>query len=145
VRYWVHAAMVGYQGEKMSKSLGNLVKVSDVLETHRGDALRLYLLSNHYRTPWEFEDDALETWADVADSMQEAVDGTVSGFGDLLDLEPHRRRFFAALDNDLDTPTAIAVLQEIAQAILESPEDEDVREAQALLRELGDILGLTFS
>ncbi|HWV24125.1 MAG TPA: cysteine--tRNA ligase [Thermomicrobiales bacterium] len=145
VRYWMHAAMVGYQGEKMSKSLGNLVKVSDVLETHSGDALRLYLLSNHYRTPWEFEDDALETWADVADSLQEAVDGTVSGFGDLLDLEPHRRRFFAALDNDFDTPTAIAVLQEIAQAILESPEDEDVREAQALLRELGDILGLTFS
>ncbi|MGB3307408.1 MAG: cysteine--tRNA ligase [Thermomicrobiales bacterium] len=145
VRYWVHAAMVGYQGEKMSKSLGNLVKVSDVLETHRGDALRLYLLSNHYRTPWEFEDDALETWADVADSLQEAVDGTVSGFGDLLDLEPHRRRFFAALDNDLDTPTAIAVLQEIAQAILEAPEDEDVREAQTLLRELGDILGLTFN
>ncbi|HEU0163716.1 MAG TPA: cysteine--tRNA ligase [Thermomicrobiales bacterium] len=143
VRYWMHAAMVAYQGEKMSKSLGNLVKVSDVFQTYSSDALRLYLLSNHYRTPWEFEDDRLDDWASVADALTEAAEVQVSGIGDALDTRVLRDRFFTALDNDLDTPTAIAVLQEFGQAILEAPEDDDIRDAQSELRELGEILGLT--
>lgn len=143
VRYWVHAGMVGYQGEKMSKSLGNLIKVSDVMETYSGDTLRLCLLSNHYRSSWEFEDDALDSWSSVAATLQEASEVTVSGLADLLDVSRIRDRFLAAMENDLDTPRAIALLQEIAQAILEAPDDDDITEAQQTLRELGDLLGLT--
>ncbi|MEZ4568852.1 MAG: class I tRNA ligase family protein [Thermomicrobiales bacterium] len=55
-RFWMYTGMVGYQGEKMSKSLGNLVSARDVLQYHISDALRLYLHSHHYRTPWEYID-----------------------------------------------------------------------------------------
>jgi cysteinyl-tRNA synthetase len=145
VRYWMHAGMVGYQGDKMSKSLGNLVKVADVLETHNSDTLRLYLLSNHYRTAWEFEDEALDTWSGVAGTLQEAYEVTESGLSDVLDVSRMRARFIAAMDQDLDTPRAIAILQEIAQAILEAPDDDDITGAQQTLQNLGDLLGLTLS
>src|SRR5690606_23821228 len=56
VRHWMHVEMVGYQGEKMSKSLGNLVFVSELLKRNDPRAVRLALLPHHYRTPWEWHD-----------------------------------------------------------------------------------------
>ena len=116
-----------------------------MLETYNSDALRLYLLSNHYRSAWEFEDEALDTWSGVAGTLQEAFEVTESGLSDVLDVSRMRDRFIAALEDDLDTPRAITVLQEIAQAILEAPEDDDITEAQRTLQDLGDLLGLTLS
>jgi len=144
-RSWVHVAMVGYNGEKMSKSLGNLVLVSDALKHSSTDAVRLYLFSNHYRTPWIFEDAELERWARVADDLIEAAEFPAYGIEDELDVSILRDRFFNALEDDLDTPSAIDALQEIATGILESPEEDDIRDAQRTLRELSDVLGLTLS
>jgi L-cysteine:1D-myo-inositol 2-amino-2-deoxy-alpha-D-glucopyranoside ligase len=144
-RFWVHVAMVGYNGEKMSKSLGNLVLVRDALRDASADAIRLYLFSNHYRTPWVYEDAALERWARVADDLIEAAEFPAYGIADELDVDTYRDRFFNALEDDLNTPIAIEALQEIATAILESPEEDDIRYAQRTLRELGDIIGLTFT
>ncbi|CAA9560494.1 MAG: Cysteinyl-tRNA synthetase [uncultured Thermomicrobiales bacterium] len=141
-RYWMHVAMVKYQGEKMSKSLGNLVLVSDVLKDSSADAFRLYLLSNHYRTEWEYEDDTIDQWASVANDLREAAEFPAYGVEDILDMSRQRQRFYDALDNDLDTPQAITVLHEIAQAILEAPEEDDIRQAQDTLRALSDVLGL---
>ena len=142
-RVWMHVGMVGYNGEKMSKSLGNLVLVSDALRNYSSDAIRLYLFSNHYRTPWVFHDDALDRWAQVASDLIEAAEFPGYGIEEELDVDTYRDRFLNALDDDLNTPTAIEALQDIATAILESPEEEDVRYAQRTLRELGGILGLT--
>jgi L-cysteine:1D-myo-inositol 2-amino-2-deoxy-alpha-D-glucopyranoside ligase len=144
-RTWVHAAMVGYNGEKMSKSLGNLVLVSDVLKNYSSDALRLYLFSNHYRTPWTYDDNEIDRWARVAADLREAAEFPAYGIEEELDVSTYRERFLNALDDDFDTPIAIEALQEIATAILESPEEEDVRFAQRTLRELADILGLTLT
>ena len=144
-RSWVHVAMVGYNGEKMSKSLGNLVLVSEALKDYSADAVRLYLFSNHYRTPWIFEDAELETWARVADDLIEAAEFPAYGIEDELDASFLRDRFFNALDDDLNTPSAIAAIQEIATGILQSPEEDDIRDAQRTLRELSDVLGLTLS
>jgi L-cysteine:1D-myo-inositol 2-amino-2-deoxy-alpha-D-glucopyranoside ligase len=144
-RVWMHAGMVGYNGEKMSKSLGNLVLVSDALRSYSSDAIRLYLFSNHYRTPWVFHDDELDRWAQVASDLIEAAEFPGYGIEEELDVDTSRDRFLNALDDDLNTPTAIEALQDIATAILESPEEEDVRYAQRTLRELGDILGLTLA
>jgi L-cysteine:1D-myo-inositol 2-amino-2-deoxy-alpha-D-glucopyranoside ligase len=144
-RVWAHAAMVGYNGEKMSKSLGNLVLVSEVLRHYSADALRLYLFSNHYRTPWTYDDNEIDRWARVADDLREAAEFPAYGIEEELDVSTYRERFLNALDDDLDTPIAIEALQEIATAILESPEEEDVRHAQRTLRELGGILGLTLT
>jgi L-cysteine:1D-myo-inositol 2-amino-2-deoxy-alpha-D-glucopyranoside ligase len=144
-RSWVHAAMVGYNGEKMSKSLGNLVLVSDTLQNYTADAMRLYLFSNHYRTPWTFEDEEMDRWASVAGDLVEAIDLPAYGIGIELDVSSERERFLNAMDDDLNTPEAIEALREIASAILESPEDDDTRAAQRSLRELGDVLGLTLN
>ena len=144
-RSWVHAAMVGYNGEKMSKSLGNLVLVSNTLESYTADALRLYLFSNHYRTPWTFEDEEMDRWASVAGDLVEAIDLPAYGIGIELDVSSDRERFLNAMDDDLNTPEAIEALRAIASAILESPEDDDTRAAQRSLRELGGVLGLTLN
>lgn len=144
-RYWVHAAMVGYNGEKMSKSLGNLVLVSEVLKEYSADALRLYLFSHHYRKPWTYEDAEIDSWARVADDFREAIDLPAYGIDNELDISSARDHFLNAMDDDLNTPAAIEALQEIATAILESPEDDDTRDAQRSLRELGDVLGLTLN
>lgn len=142
VRYWVHVGMVGYQGEKMSKSLGNLVRVADVLKTHKADTLRLYLSSNHYGSPWEFEDAALGEWEQVADRLIAATNAE-SGSGKAATSDDLRTAFFAALDNNLDTPGAINVLRELADRILENAATgAEVSAAQADLRTMGGILGL---
>ena len=142
VRYWVHVGMVGYQGEKMSKSLGNLVRVGDVLQTHKADTLRLYLLSNHYGSPWEFQDDALDEWEQVANRLIAAA-AAPSGEGSAIESDDLRQRFMAAMDENLDTPNAIMALEALAGRILEAPAGADLHAAQGTLRELGgEILGL---
>jgi L-cysteine:1D-myo-inositol 2-amino-2-deoxy-alpha-D-glucopyranoside ligase len=144
-RTWVHVAMVGYNGEKMSKSLGNLVLVSDALKDYSADTVRLYLFSNHYRVPWIFEDAELERWARVVDDLIEAAEFPAYGIEEELDVGNLRDRFFNALDDDLNTPIAIEALQEIGTGILEAPEEDDVRDAQRTLRELSEVLGLTLA
>ncbi len=144
-RFWVHVGMVGYNGEKMSKSLGNLVLISDALQSYSADAIRLYLFSNHYRSTWVYDEVELDAWARVAEDLIEAVEFPAYGIEDELDVSTLRDRFFNALDDDLNTPMAIQALQEIATAILESPEEDDVRDAQRTLRELSELLGLTLT
>jgi L-cysteine:1D-myo-inositol 2-amino-2-deoxy-alpha-D-glucopyranoside ligase len=144
-RVWMHVAMVGYNGEKMSKSLGNLVLVGDALKDYSADALRLYLFSHHYRVPWTYDDAEVDQWARVAEDLVEAVEFPAYGIEDELDVATYRDRFFNAMEDDLNTPIAIEALQEIGTAILESPEDVDVRHAQRTLRELADVLGLTLN
>lgn len=144
-RFWMHAGMVRYQGEKMSKSLGNLVLVSDALEHYSADALRLYLFSHQYRSAWEYREDEVDDWASLADDLTEALALPSYGIEQEVDVSFLRERFFNAMDDDLDTPTAIEALREIAQAILEAPEEDDARDAQDTLRELSEILGLTLS
>ncbi len=144
VRTWMHVAMVEYQGEKMSKSLGNLVLASVLLDDYTADAIRLYLFSHHYRTAWEFIDEEMEIWATVARDLVEASEFPAFGIEDELDVSRQRDRFLESLQDDLDTPVAIEELREIARLILEAPEEDDIREAQATLRRLGSLLGLTF-
>jgi L-cysteine:1D-myo-inositol 2-amino-2-deoxy-alpha-D-glucopyranoside ligase len=143
VRYWMHVGMVQYQGEKMSKSLGNLVLVRDVLENYSADAFRLYLFSHHYRDSWEYIDDEIEEWAQLAADLKEALDFPALGIEEEVDVSFFREEFFKAMNDDLDTPSAINALRDVAQAILEAPEDDAVGEAQETLRELAGVLGLS--
>ncbi len=142
-RTWMHVAMVDYQGDKMSKSLGNLVLASEVLKRYSSDAFRLYLHSNHYRTQWEYDDEAIDAWAGVAADLAEAAAFPAFGVDDVLDVRALREQFVNTLNEDLDTPSAIQALREIAQAILEAPEGDDIRQAQATLGHLASIMGLT--
>ncbi len=144
-RYWMHVGMVEYQGEKMSKSLGNLVLASEVLKHYDADAIRLYLFSHHYRQAWEYQDDEVEDWARLSGDLREAVTFTSYGIDEEVEVAKEEARFFAALEDDLDTASAIEALRDIATAILEAPEEDDIRDAQRRLRHLASILGLTLS
>ena len=116
VRHWMHQAMVFMDGEKMSKSLGNLVFVHELLKTHEADAIRLGVVKNHYRTEWSWDDSVMPE----ADARLAAWQAAGVGDGALEEVR-------AALDNDLDTPTAVAAIDAAAAAGL------GVSEAAALL------------
>jgi L-cysteine:1D-myo-inositol 2-amino-2-deoxy-alpha-D-glucopyranoside ligase len=141
-RYWMHVAMVEYLGDKMSKSLGNLVIASDVLAKFPADAFRLYLFSHHYRTPWEYVDEEIEEWADLARDMREAIESPSLAIGEILDSSIYRTRFETAMENDLDTPAAISQLRALTDELL-AADDLDTTQAQDDLIALADILGLT--
>ena len=141
-RYWMHVAMVEYLGDKMSKSLGNLVIASNVLAKFPADAFRLYLFSHHYRTPWEYVDGEIEEWADLARDMREAIESPSLAIGEILDPSTYRTRFETAMENDLDTPAAISQLRALTDELL-AADDLDTTQAQDDLIALADILGLT--
>ncbi|MDH3299843.1 MAG: cysteine--tRNA ligase [Acidimicrobiia bacterium] len=104
VRHWMHQAMVRMDGEKMSKSLGNLVFVSDLRKEYDTRAIRLGIVANHYRTAWEWNDDMMP---EAAARLQRWL---AAGRGD-GGLEEAR----AALDDDLDTPSAVAAIDAAAE------------------------------
>ncbi|MCC6618893.1 MAG: cysteine--tRNA ligase, partial [Chloroflexi bacterium] len=115
VSHWTHAGMLHYGGAKMSKSLGNLVLVRDLLRTHSADALRHYLSSHHYRSEVDYTDAGLArsdaAVARLADAALRGQAGTDPTDPAVLGL---RDRFGAAMDDDLDTPGALAALDELA-------------------------------
>jgi L-cysteine:1D-myo-inositol 2-amino-2-deoxy-alpha-D-glucopyranoside ligase len=142
VRSWMHTAMVRYRGEKMSKSIGNLVLVSDLLRDHPLDALRLYLASHHYRTAWDFEAGDLERAAAAADRLRAAV--TVrGGQEEALDASSAEAAFRTAMDDDLQSPPAVRALESLAEQIVAAAaEGRDVSAAQDRLRVMAGVLGL---
>ena len=142
VRFWVHIAMVHHEGEKMSKSLGNLIMVRDLLESWSPDALRLYLGCHHYREIWSHEIDVLENSEQLAQTLKSAVDAT-NGQGSTLDPSHTVRAFQQCMDADLDTPSAIAVMEDFALEILRaSSSGKEVGAAQDALRTMGRVFGL---
>jgi cysteinyl-tRNA synthetase len=144
VRYWMHTAMVGYQGEKMSKSLGNLVMVNDLLKTCSPDALRLFLGSHHYRQAWLFEEQDLPVFQDMADKITRAAN-CKSGDGTKYDSGHMEGSFHEFMENDLQTPGAVRTLSTMADEILNHAYlGENVAEAQNVLRRIGLVLGLNF-
>jgi L-cysteine:1D-myo-inositol 2-amino-2-deoxy-alpha-D-glucopyranoside ligase len=142
VRFWLHTAMVYHEGEKMSKSLGNLVMVDDLLKVWSADALRIYMANHHYREPWSHDDDELAAAEQMAQKLRQVM-LVAAGTGASLDASGAKAAFTAAMDDDLDTPTALTVLEQLADDILKAADAErDVAAAQATMRQLGSVFGL---
>jgi L-cysteine:1D-myo-inositol 2-amino-2-deoxy-alpha-D-glucopyranoside ligase len=117
VRHWSHVAMVNHDGAKMSKSLGNLVFVRDLVGRVPGAAVRLLLDAHHYRTSWTFDDAEVG----VAAARHERY-LTAMRSGGAVSVEvaaAHERRFLDRLDDDLDTPGALAELDALAAALID--------------------------
>ena len=108
VRHWMHQAMVRMDGAKMSKSLGNLVFVSDLLKEYDPRAIRLAIVAHHYRDSWEWDDAVMPTAAERLEAWQAAADGRPAASPAALD------QVRTCLDDDLDTPSAVAVIDDAA-------------------------------
>jgi L-cysteine:1D-myo-inositol 2-amino-2-deoxy-alpha-D-glucopyranoside ligase len=133
-RHWMHSAMVSYEGEKMSKSLGNLVFVSDLLKTTDARAIRLALMRHHYRAGFEWYDTDLDEGNALLRRLLAAAERP-----DGADPRPFAARVRAALDDDLHAPRALEALDDLASAVLSGGSDTT---APAVLCELGALLGL---
>ncbi|HLH62929.1 MAG TPA: cysteine--tRNA ligase [Ktedonobacteraceae bacterium] len=135
VRVWMHTGMVYQEGEKMSKSLGNLTLVSNLLKDYSANAIRITLLNHHYRYPWEcFPADlevATETTARIQ-QVQTLVGERTGGEDTLL-----RGRFHAAMENDLNTPEAIMLLRQAAETVIANHDVNTGAEILRLVRVLG--------
>lgn len=140
VRYWMHTGMVRYQGEKMSKSLGNLVFIRTLRENFRPNEVRLSILSHHYRSQWEFTDGEVETTRKRADLFKD-VWWAESGTGEPLDHSDYEKSFFEAMEDDFDTPEALRALEELAAEIRKS-HSLDLSVAKAFMNRAFNILGL---
>lgn len=133
--HWLHVAPLSYHGEKMSKSLGNLVFAHELLEQHSPAVLRLALMHYHYRVGGEWQDEYLHHATCLAQLLQKAV-AAPNG----IDLQPYLARIRSALDDDLDTNCVLRTLHEMAASILAS--DSPRPDCPADLRQILSLLGL---
>ena len=144
-RYWVHNGLLRLGEYKMSKSLGNLVSVEEALDRYAADSLRLYFLSSHYRSPLQFSDEGCAAMERSAQRLRQALSRDGADGGDPVSPEPYQERFMEAMDDDLNTPQALATLFDLAREINRAQDaGRSVDRAQECLSHLGSILGLTF-
>jgi L-cysteine:1D-myo-inositol 2-amino-2-deoxy-alpha-D-glucopyranoside ligase len=136
-RHWLHSAMVAYEGEKMSKSLGNLVFVSDLLKTADPRAIRLALMQHHYRSGFEWHDTDIQDGTALLRRLVAA--GQRESGPDPTELATRVR---AAIDNDLDAPRALEALEALADAVLSGGTDPT---APAALRQASNLLGINLT
>lgn len=144
-RFWLHTAMVRYESEKMSKSLGNLIMIRDLLEEWPADVIRFYLGSHHYRQSWEYEAGQLAQAAQRVERLRAAT-ALSGGQGEPLAAQPAYQAFTGAMDQDLDTSGALLALDSLAEQILAAGRaNRQVKAAQKMLRELAGIFGLNLA
>lgn len=115
VKFWAHTGMVLYQGEKMAKSLGNLVMVSDLLKNHTSNEVRWLLLSHHYRKPWEFEENELQQVKENFSIVLSAIRGKTEA-RKVNSL--YMQKFCSLMDDNLNTPQTLAFIVDLAKKIL---------------------------
>lgn len=139
--YWVHNGFVNVNHEKMSKSIGNVLLVHDLLKTAPGEAVRYALLSTHYRSPLDWTDELLS-------SSKKSLDRLYGTLDELKDIEASSpdasttAKFYAALQEDLNTPLAFSELHAIAKAANSSKQAAHQAQLKAALLECGASLGL---
>jgi cysteinyl-tRNA synthetase len=140
-RYWLHNGFVNVDHTKMSKSLGNVVLVRDLLEQVPGEVVRLALLSAHYRQPLDWTQDVLVEARRKLDRLYNAL-RDIGGWADDWQGAVPNADFIAALDDDINTPRALAALFGMAREINRLGDTPEARELAKQLRASAEILGL---
>ncbi|MEO5365946.1 MAG: cysteine--tRNA ligase [Magnetococcus sp. WYHC-3] len=162
-RYWMHNGFVNVladsgEREKMSKSLGNFRTIQDLLKVYPGEVLRLFILNSHYRAPLDFSLELLDAARAGCDRYYTALAQARERLGGeplavaMSPLTPQAaagglfarevERFHQAMDDDFNTPQALAVLFEVVRRLNTATDPEEWRQGVAALRGLGVILGL---
>ncbi len=132
-KYWLHTEIVSFEGKKISKSIGNLVMISDLLKKYSSNAIRYLLLSHHYRKPWEFKESELIEAEEKVNKLKQKLNSSPSGQS-MPDSNSAIQQFSNFLDDDLNTPKALEIL-------LKSVEAGFVKE----VKEMATILGFAIS
>ena len=137
---WMHNGLLNVDNEKMSKSLGNFFTVRDVLERYDGETIRFFMLRSHYRSPFNFSDLNLDDAKSALRRLYTALDKVAAAdAGEPLDWsEPRAAAFCEAMNDDFNTPIAVAVLFELATEVNRGGRPADAR----LLKALGATLGI---
>ena len=139
VNYWLHNGFVTINNEKMSKSLGNFLTIDELLKHYDSNTIRFFILTNHYRMPVEFSDEALQSASNGVKRILNAKEG--NGVNDELDITQYEeyKQFTDAMDDDLNTSKALAVLFDLTNKA-----NKDVDYAYTLLFKLASVLGFKF-
>lgn len=140
VNYWMHNGFVRVDNEKMSKSLGNFFTVREILKNFQAEVIRFFILRAHYRSPLNYSFDHLVSAKNALDRLYTALKGyeTVSIVGEIDWNNPYAHSFKVAMNDDFNTPEAIAVLFNLSSEINKSQKSQDA----SLLKSLASILGL---
>ena len=146
VRYWVHTAMVYLGGQKMSKSLGNLIMVRDLLARHSPDAIRLLLLAHGHLEPWGYDEREMEEANVLSRLLNRAATGPVPATRVTLEDTEEGREILGAMDDDLDTPRVVGILRRLAEQLAgDRLSDAKASLARATLWQVAPVLGLTLA
>jgi len=155
VRYWIHNALLRLREdeEKMTRHLGNIVSVEEALQKHSADGIRLFLLSSHYRSPLTWKDESVRAAEQGVERLRAALKdythGPEKNPGDPLSrqAEEAREEFVAAMDDDFNSPRAVARVYDLARIINQARDSgvagDSLAYAQGILHELTQVLGLT--
>lgn len=138
VNYWLHNGFVTINKEKMSKSLGNFLTIDDLLKKYDSNTIRFFILTNHYRMPVEFSDEALSSAQAGVRRMLNAKRTPIDEKLDITTSEEYQR-FVEAMDDDLNTSKALAVLFDLTNKA-----NKDIAGAFTILFKLATTLGFTF-
>ena len=116
--YWLHNGFINFQGEKMSKSLGNITIVNDLLSIHEPNTVKYALLTTHYRQPIDFSDDLLTYSQNIIEKWE--------GFISITNNNELDDEFMMALHDDLNTPKALMRIQQLFNELKKSPDNEEI-------------------
>lgn len=153
-RYWVHNGMMQLSGEKMSKSLGNLVTIEDFLASHEGDVLRMMVLNSSYRNPLTFGDEIITQAEKALERLRLALRPVAEGTtaeGEVVEnlrkqIEATRSGFIESMDDDFNSAGALGYMFDLVRVINQAKDAGvpagTITEGQDLLRELMDVFGL---
>lgn len=140
VNTWMHAGAVRVDGEKMSKSLGNFFTIREILDKYPAEVVRFLLLSSQYRSPINYSEDSLKEAQTKLDRFYNAL-SLVSGDVESVNIDnEYAERFLAAMDDDFNTPVALAVLFDLVRA-LNKTEGNEALALAGQLKYLGGVLG----
>jgi cysteinyl-tRNA synthetase len=153
--YWVHNGMLQLSGEKMSKSLGNLVTIEEFLDDHEPDVLRMMILNSSYRSPLTFNEEVIGQSERALERLRAAMRPAIPNEGESLEgsatelkaqIQAARTGFLGAMDDDFNTASALGHIFELVRAINTARDEgldaDRLAEAQNLLSELTGVLGL---
>ena len=141
-RFWMHNGFVTVNKRKMSKSLDNTLVVHELLKHYPGEVLRYLLLSAHYRQPLDWSDEALTRVQRTVDRVYGVIRDAAAKFGPLQAAESPSNKFMAALLDDLNTPEALAELNNEAKRLANSDDPESAHDAGGKLLAAGNVIGL---